>query len=272
MAVGVLSGIGTAVCIAQIRKYIREKCTRKPLSHLKENIQIKDLAILVKSPNVALRRSAEQLLLDRAMKKINLEFIGSSFYNGEIELLKAATVVGLLAKNADYRQRLVNSRMLLHLSHCLIYSFEHGYKTLAEMGSEDVRLQKIVSTALFDIICDVNSAKIELVRTDPLFVKTLLRLMSESKNKEIMRWCLFLAHQLSICENLRKTMIENDAIPMVSDMLLVNQGDPILMRLCLQMLVMYANASEEKEVNALNEMANHGVIIPTVVCLKAGKN
>ena len=272
IAGGVLSAVSTAFCISELRKILREKCTRNPLSRLEDGIQMKDLAILAKSPNVSLRRSAEQVLLDRAMKKKNLDFIAQACYSDdEFQVLKAVTVLGLLGKNAGYRNRLVRSGVLENLSYCLIYSFKYGYEKLAEMGSEDVRLQRVVSSALFDLICDDNSAKVKLVRSDPSIVATVLSLMSESRNKEVMRWCLFLAHQWSICESLHKEMIHNNAIPLVAQMLVVNQGDPILMRLCLQMMVMYANASEENEVEALHEMAKHDVLVPTAVCLKAGK-
>ena len=274
LAAGIVSGFGTALCISQLREFIREKCTRKPFSRMEDSIRLEDLEVLVRSPNFSLRKSAEQVLLDRAMKKPNLEFIIKACYSqDEFQVLKAVVVLTMMINDSEHadRERMLEHGILESLSHCLVRSVNSGYGDLVQMGGHDFQLQRFASESLFHLIFDEDEAKIRLARCNSSIIRILLRLISETPNKEVMRWCLFAVHQLAACESLRPVLVTNQVTPVVSEMLVRNQGDLVLMRTCLHTLVMFVNNNTEDEVELLKEMAKHGVIRTAVVCLRAGE-
>lgn len=275
LAAGVLSGLGTAFCIAEFRKFIREKCTRKPLSKMEDSIRLEDLEVLVRSPNYSLRKSAEQVVLDRAMKDHNLDFIVNSCYStDELQILKAVVALAVLVRNSAERvdrDKLVEHGVLDSLSHALVQSVQAGFKELVKMGGYDFRLQRCATESLFHLIYDDDSAKIRLTQSNSSIVGVLLKLISETRNKEVMRWSLFTVHQLSACDSLRPRIVDNGVIPIVSEMLMRNQGDFVLMRTCLHTMVMFVNNNTEDEVAHLKEMAKFDVFRPAVVSLRAGK-
>lgn len=275
LAAGLLSGLGTAFCITELRKFIREKCTRKPLSQMADNIRLEDLEVLVRSPNYSLRKSAEQVVLDRAMKDKNLDFINNACYShDEFQVLKAIVALAMLVKNAERgreREKLIDHGTLESLSHSLVYSVQVGYKKLDEMGGYEIRLQRCASESLFHLIYDEEESKIRLAQSNSAIVAVLLQLMSETRNKEAMRWCLFTVHQLAACDALRPELLSNGVIPKVSEMLVRNQGDFVLMRTCLHTMVMFVNNNTEDEVIRLKEMAKYDVFRAAVVSLRAGE-
>lgn len=274
LAAGILSGLGTAFCIAELRKLIREKCTRKPLSQMEDNIRLEDLEVLVRSSNYSLRKSAEQVVLDRAMRDQNLDFIINACYSDdEFQVLKGVVVLAMLVKNAERRERekLIDHGILESLSHSLVYSVQVGYRKLVEMGGYEFRLQRCASESLFHLIYDEEGSKARLAQSNSAIIAVLLQLMSETRNKETMRWSLFTVHQLAACDALRPELLNNGVIPTVSEMLVRNQGDFVLMRTCLHTMVMFVNNNTEDEVAHLKEMAKFDVFRAAVVSLRAGE-
>lgn len=274
LTAGVLSGLGSALCIAELRKFIREKCTRKPLSKMEDSIRLEDLEVLVRSPNYSLRKSAEQVVLDRAMKDHNLDFIANACYSrDELQILKAVVALAVLVKNAERvdRDKMIEHGVLESLSHALVNSVQVEFKELVKMGGYDFRLQRCASESLFHLIYDDDSSKIRLMQCNSSIVRVLLKLISETRNKEVMRWSLFTIHQLSACESLRPVIAEKGVIPTVSEMLVRNQGDFVLMRTCLHTMVMFVNNNTEDEVVHLKEMAKYDIFRPAVVSLRAGE-
>lgn len=274
IAAGVLSGLGTAFCITELRKFIREKCTRKPLSKMEDSIRLEDLEVLARSPNYSLRKSAEQVVLDRAMKDHNLDFIITACYStDEIQVLKAVVALAVLVKNCERvaRDKLIEHGILESLSHALVHSVEVGFKKLGEIGGYDFRLQRCASESLFHLVYDEDTTKIRLAKSNSSIVRTLLELVSETRNKEVMRWSLFTVHQLAACETLRPVVLEHGVIPVVSQTLVKNQGDFVLMRTCLHTMVMFVNNNTEEEVEHLKEMAKYDIFRPAVVSLRSGE-
>lgn len=274
LAAGLLSGLGTAFCIAEVRKLIREKCTRKQLSQMEDNIRLEDLEVLVRSSNYSLRKSAEQVVLDKAMKNQNLDFIINACYSDdEFQVLKAVVVLAMLVKNSERseREKLIDHGILESLSHSLVYSVQIGYRKLVEMGGYELRLQRCASESLFHLIYDEEGTKVRLAQSNSSIVAVLLQLMSETRNKEAMRWSLFTVHQLAACDSIRPELLSNGVIPSVSEMLVRNQGDFVLMRACLHTMVMFVNNNTEDEVVHLKEMAKYDVFRPAVVSLRAGE-
>ena len=86
-----------------------------------------------------------------------------------------------------------------------------------------------------------------------------------------MRWSLFTVHQLAACETLRPVVLEHGVIPVVSQTLVKNQGDFVLMRTCLHTMVMFVNNNTEEEVEHLKEMAKYDIFRPAVVSLRSGE-
>ena len=273
LAAGLLSGLGTAFCIAELRKFIREKCTRKPLSHLEDNIKLEDLEILVRSSNYSLRKSAEQVVLDKAMKNKNLDFIvNACFSDDEFQVLKAVVALAMLVKNSERneREKLIEHKVLESLSHSLVQSVQVGYRRLVEMGGYDLRLQRCASESLFHLIYDEEATKLRLAQSNSSIFAVVLQLISEGRSKEVMRWSLFIVHQLASCDSLRPELLANGVIPAVSAMLVRNQGDFILMKTCLHTMVMFVNNTTENEIAHLKEMAKYDVFRTAVVSLRAG--
>lgn len=274
IAAGILSGLGTAFCITELRKFIREKCTRRPLSKMEDSIRLEDLEVLVRSPNYSLRKSAEQVVLDRAMKNHNLDFIIEACYSSdELQILKAVVALAVLVKSSERveKDKLIEHGILESLAHALVDSVQLGFKELVKMGGYDFRLQKCASESLFHLVYDEDSAKIRLTRSNSSLVGTLLKLISETRNKEVMRWSLFTIHQLAACDSLRPQILDSGVIPIVSEMLVRNQGDFVLMRTCLHTMVMFVNNNTEDEMVHLKEMAKYDVIRTAVVSLRAGE-
>lgn len=270
---GVLSGIGVTLCISELRKRIRENSTRHTLSEIQDAIDLEDLATLAQSPNITLKRSAEQLILERAMKDKNLEFIMNACItnHNEVQVLKGITVVGVLVKSAEFRNKLIAFKVIETLAYCLDYSIDPGYKDLEATGGRHVKIQRVVTSALFELVCDDDSLKSRLGNATPKIISSILHLMSSSRSKEVIRWSIFVAHQLSLCDTVRPKLVDDNVISIVAQVFVKNQGDNVLMRLCLQTLVMCANTNEEGEIQALHEMAQYNVIQPTVACLKSGE-
>ena len=274
LAAGLLSGLGTAFCVTELRKFIREKCTRKPLSKMEDSIRLEDLEVLVRSPNYSLRKSAEQVVLDRAMKDCNLEYIIKACYSSdEVQVLKAVVALSVLVKNSERaeRDKLIERGTLESLARSLVHSVEEGFKELVKIGGYDFRLQRCASESLFHLVYDEDAAKIRLAQSNSSIVRALLKLISETRNKEVMRWSLFTIHQLAACESLRPHILDNGVIPIVSELLVRNQGDFVLMRTCLHTMVMFVNNNTEEEVAHLKEMAKYDIFRPAVVSLRAGK-
>lgn len=271
---GILSGIGVTLCISELRKRIREKySTRHSLAEIQDAIALEDLAALARSPNISLKRSAEQIILERAMKDDNLEFIlnACNDIDNELQVLKGVTVVGVLVKSTEFRSKLIAFKVIETLAHCLDYSIDPGYKYLEETGGRHVKVQRVITSACFDLICDDDGLKTRLGNATPKVIKSILYLMRKSRSKEVVRWSIFVTHQLSLCDTIRPKLLDDNVISIVAQVLVRYQGDNILMRLCLQTLVMCANTNEEGEIHALHEMAQHKIIQPTVACLKSGE-
>lgn len=272
LTAGLLSGLGAAFCIGELRKFIREKCTRKPLSKMEDSIRLEDLEVLVRSTSYSLRKSAEQVVLDRAMREQNLDFIVKASYStDELQILKAVVAVGVLVKNSEKidRDRLIKHGVLESLADSIVKSVQVGFKELAKMGGYNFRLQRSASESLFHLIYENEAAKIRLTQDNSLVVGVLLKLMTETRNKEIMRWSLFIIHQLSACDSLRSLLIGDGVVPTVSEMLVRNQGDFVLLRTCLHTMVMFVNNNTEEEVVHLKDMAKYDVFRPAVVSLRA---
>ena len=100
---------------------------------MEDEIRLEDLEVLVRSSNYSLRKSAEQVVLDRAMKNQNLDFIiGACYSQDEFQVLKAVVVLAMLVKNSERseREKLIDHGILESLSHSLVYSVQTGYRRL----------------------------------------------------------------------------------------------------------------------------------------------
>lgn len=271
---GLLSGIGVTLCISELRKRIRENySTRQSVAEIQDAIALEDLATLARSPNISLKRSAEQIILERAMKDDNLEFIINACTDpdNELQVLKGVTVVGVLIKSTEFRSKLVAFKVIETLAYCLDYSIDPGYKDLEATGGRHIKIQRVITSAFFDLICDDDGLKNRLGNATPKIIKSILYLMNTARSKEVIRWSICVTHQLSLCDTIRPKLVEDNVISIAAQVLVRNQGDNILMRLCLQTLVMCANTSEEGEIQALHEMQHYKIIQPTVACLKSGE-
>ena len=65
--------------------------------------------------------------------------------------------------------------------------------------------------------------------------------------------------------------VKHGVIPVVSQTLVKNQGDFVLMRTCLHTMVMFVNNNTEEEVEHLKEMAKYDIFRPAVVSLRSGE-
>eukprot|EP00126_Sphaerothecum_destruens_P004038 Sdes_comp17923_c0_seq1m7179 len=88
---------------------------------LQDGIDILSLGLLTRSDNVSLKRSATQILLDRAMHTENIKKIISSALPESPHHLrvKATASLSLLAKNEENREKLIRFGALQSLISCL---------------------------------------------------------------------------------------------------------------------------------------------------------
>ena len=283
---GAAAVLGTFAAWTLYNEWKKQQNTRdqrKDLIELANNITAEDLATLAYSDNITLKRSAEQILLDRLMHEENLRFTLNKCLHHDIkEVKKAVFVLNILAKSTDCKDKLVKCGVFETLVKCLKNISEgYKYKILAIKCKENYEMEQIVGQAVIainDLITNETVYSIWFFSCGKELVGLFLEMIGDPSNKiagYIKRWALLIIHQLMTCDITRFDLISYGIISRTTQCFLNTFGDPWQSRPCLQILVMlhtslqdYANQDYANQ-EFLEEMAQHGILPALVGCLKS---
>ncbi|XP_013412494.1 uncharacterized protein LOC106175169 [Lingula anatina] len=260
-----------AISLLRRAKFFQNKT--KPAYEDEKSMTLEEIEGYTKSPNINLRRSAEQLLLEKVLSSAHVldELLKWCLCGDENEIAKAATVLCVLIKSVDTRGHPWEKPYILTLAEMILQSLnpQRSYKVQADDFTVSERIQRLSTCALFELVCDATAQKDFLVANYPDIVPCILHLVVNSRCKEVSRYALFLTHQIAIQESTRQALIDANGVKIVAQSLMIHQGDPMLQRLSLQMLTVFSTMPESDSKQMLSGIAEEGVIVPTVVCLKS---
>ncbi|XP_071946747.1 uncharacterized protein [Antedon mediterranea] len=176
----------------------------------------------------------------------------------------------------DCRYLNLDRQVVQTLGYCLLRSLQprsNINKWQADHQATCERIQRMTLAAIFDFACNSDFKKDVLVEECPLFIEVLLKLLQNTRCKEVIRFSIFVIHQLSLHETLVEEIIGKNGLEVVASMMQCNYGDNIIQRLCLQILVIFINnlqQEKEKSKKGLQKIADSGMLMLTVTCLKSG--
>ncbi|KNC83260.1 hypothetical protein SARC_04476 [Sphaeroforma arctica JP610] len=134
--------------LEKVREQLNRSLDSNP-ENFQDGITLDALGQLTRSENVALQRSAAQMLMDRAMHDENLQDIVLSCQNtsDRLDRLKACTTLGLLSKNDENRPKILRCGGLEALAGCLIDA------------DSDLTLKRVTIIGVFDLIYNSDENK-----------------------------------------------------------------------------------------------------------------
>ncbi|XP_070540296.1 uncharacterized protein [Ptychodera flava] len=276
LASGTVVAVAAAIFVQYARGIIRRKSREKLEQHIDDYISLEDLgALALHAPQVNLRRSAEQVVLDRAARPQYFSHILKCCLNNDDEesVLKSITVLCVILKNVNFKELPDERKILSVLGTCFMRSIhQQKYKKQCKDVFLKQRVQSRLAGVMFDIICDMDERKMMLIWETEGILATILNEMQTTESKEVMRYCLFIVHQLCLCDGLVPELVESDCVPIICGMVVNYWGDTVIQRIGLQMLVLIINTQGIDEKKILAEIASHNVVMHAVVCLKSEEN
>eukprot|EP01134_Creolimax_fragrantissima_P007830 CFRG7830T1 len=243
--------------LEKVRDVLNRTLDSNP-ENFQDGITLDALGQLTRSENVALQRSAAQMLMDRAMHDENLQDIVTSCQNTTDKLvrLKACTTLGLLSKNDENRPKILLCGGLEALAGCLIDT------------ESDLTLKRVTIIGVFDLIYNSDENKDSLIQLGIL--PALLTILDTSKSKDLLYWALVLVHQLALKSDIRPVIIDHDGLRLLVKTTKASQGHNHMQKLCLHSLVLLCSTgSKSVSTEALRTAVQEGILSPAAVCLKA---
>ena len=276
LCLGAVGGAGIIFTVAYLRKLLRKACTRASVEQLTHAISLPTLKKLSQVSNVSIRLCIQDMIMDRAIRPQSLQFIIYWCYaDDEDSVLKACTVIEVLAKNSRYKAKLINFGGLEALCHAIYRSWAKKSHTHI---FHDSLVQNRACTAIFNLIHasedgeQTDARKSRLVDKNPSFIPALLGIVKETCDGEAEKLCFMLIHTIAVCDcTMEKLRNHWQIVEVTSQFLVKNHGDAHCMRLALHVLVTLANvlmANEEEKV--LQEIGEFGVVRPAIACFKSG--
>ena len=258
------------------QKIQMEKARNLP-DHASE-IDPKDLAILATSSNFALKKSAEQVLLDRMMTGEHLEFLLKQCNSpNQTEMKKAIAVLSLMSKSREFKQMLIKHNIFEVISKS-INMMSDGFRMekLDLRCYLDYEVQKTLHlciVTLLDLVSDSEGKLKKFFKTCKELIAFLLELIcdpSDTISSDIRRFSILILQQMIQHEQMRCNLISYGMIQRISLCFLRTLGDTWISRNCLQILVMQINLFEDYVTEEfLQEMAQLGIIPVLIGCLKS---
>ncbi|XP_072025162.1 uncharacterized protein [Amphiura filiformis] len=269
IAAGAVVFAGSVSVVHLWRKWIQRR-SQKLEQRIEDGIGMEQLSILAKSSNVSLRRSAEQLLLDRITRRENFKFVLLCCRSqDEEQVLKACTVLCVILKSVDYRSGGMDTYILNTLADCLVRSMDaSSFAKRTSDTSAPERIQRMTLAAIFDFICDSDEKK-ELLLNETESVSAILNLVQQTRSKEVLRYAMFLLHQMAKCGSAHGYMIQSGAIPVFASLSVSQHGDNVLQKLCFQILVILLNTPGLNVEVFLKQIATQRVLIRAAVSCKS---
>ncbi|KAJ8025727.1 ATP-dependent DNA helicase PIF1 [Holothuria leucospilota] len=215
------------------------------------------LAVLAKSPNVSLRQSAEQMLLDRILeRKAFQQVIQGCRSKDENELFRACSVFCVVLKSVNFTVPLPFAEIVKLLTLCLQKSLDREkYFTSRSCDSIfDIKIQRMTLATVCDFLSDSVAKKDVLVQTCPEIIQVCLQLIRESKNKEVLRYSILLLFQISGLGT-TKEVRQAGAIKVLADRIITFHGDNIMQRITIQTIVILIGSVDDLCTDELTSMS-----------------
>ena len=254
--------------------YEKERCL---MDHAND-IDAKDLEILARSGNFALRKSAEQVLTDRMVSGKHLTYLlQQCLSDDKTERKKALCVLSIISKTREFKAILVKNGVLNVVFKCIgMISDDFQVAKLAEKCYADYEIEQTLKfsvVTIFDLISENEKYLKKFFKSCKELVGFLLELIcdpSDSINTDVRRLSILILQQMMQNEEMRCNLISYGMIQRTSLCFLRTLGDAWLSRNCLQILVMHINLFEDYVTEEfLQEMAQLGIIPVLIGCLKS---
>lgn len=241
-------------------------------------IDPKDLEILARSGNYALKKSAEQVLSDRMISGKHLKYLlQQCMSDDKTERKKATCVLSMLSKTREFKPILVKNDAFDVLYKSIgIVSDDFQVGKLAEKCYVDYEIEQTLKfsiVTIFDLVSESEKHLKKFFKSCKELIGFLLELIcdpSESITTDIRRLSILILQQMMQNEEMRCNLISYGMIQRTSLCFLRTIGDAWLSRNCLQILVMHINLFEDYVTEEfLQEMAQLGIIPVLIGCLKS---
>ncbi|KAJ3234857.1 hypothetical protein HDU81_001071 [Chytriomyces hyalinus] len=222
-------------------------------------VSIGSLELLAKSNNMAIRESALQILLTRAMSKD---------YFGEIMLLcwdvgktdpvakeKAICVVQQLSRTEANRVTLVKYGAMPMLAH-----------TIKEPNCDKTYRNAVMT--LYRLVLNNASGKVFIVKSNALD-RLVTFLTDRTFSNDLRYWALLVIHQLASTEKLHPILVFKGLIPILGSMTRSTFGNSNMQKYCVHAVVrLVANLSAEDAPAHLQRLLDMNMVSILGACLK----
>ncbi|KAJ3239705.1 hypothetical protein HDU78_002704 [Chytriomyces hyalinus] len=222
-------------------------------------VSIGSLELLAKSNNLAIRESALQILLTRAMSKD---------YFGEIMLLcwdigktdpvakeKAICVVQQLSRTEANRITLVKYGAMPMLAH-----------TIKEPNCDKTYRNAVMT--LYRLVLNNASGKVFIVKSNALD-RLVTFLTDRTFSNDLRYWSLLVIHQLASTEMLHPILVFKGLIPILGSMTRSTFGNSNMQKYCVHAVVrLVANLSAEDAPAHLQRLLDMNMVSILGACLK----
>eukprot|EP00794_Sanderia_malayensis_P008043 gene8043-8906_t len=254
-----------------------QKEKEKSLPELAAQIEADDLAILTRSDHNALKRSAEQVLVDRMLHENHLQhLLKKCASHDEIEMKTAITVLSILTKTNEFKPCLIRCNVFNIVVDC-VNEISEGFhiRKLSEKCKKNYNIEQTLKYCIVtvcDLVTDSEDTLNAFFNDNKIFVAFLLEIISDQSyniSQDIKRFCVLILQQMMQHESMRVNLISYGMIQRVTLCFLKTVGDTWLSKNCLQILVMYINFFEDYVTEEfLQEMAQLGIVPILIGCLK----
>ncbi|KAJ3292547.1 hypothetical protein HDU79_001346 [Rhizoclosmatium sp. JEL0117] len=220
-------------------------------------LSLESLARLVWSNNSAIRESALQILLHRAI---------SDDYFGEIMLLcwnkedadlraKAISVVQQLSRTESNRSRLAKWGAMKMLAH-----------TISTSNTDKTYRNAMVT--LYRLVLNHTNRKVFLVKAGMLD-RIIEFLTVKTHSNDLRYWSLLVIHQFTLCEHLHPILIFKGLIPILGTMTRSTFGNSNMQKYCLHSLVRLISSLKSAEApKKLQALLDMNLVNLVGACLK----
>ncbi|XP_047128177.1 uncharacterized protein LOC100208776 [Hydra vulgaris] len=251
----------------------------KDFSEIVHDLKVESIATLLKSSDFKIRQSAEQLLMERSARKLNLMYILKQCIQNDIKkVVKAVTAIHLLVKSSEHAKGLLIDlqaiETLTKTIENISKSFDYNY--LVQECKKNYVVEKVMThcmASLFYLLLHSPTALAEFSKEKNCIKEIFVNILGDHSfciPKEVRRWSTYILYQLvqqdmSIKSSLRQWGI----IRKVTRCIIVTSGDILQIQLCLQIIVQYLNDNVEEMVQICKEMASLGIISHLVGLLRS---
>ncbi|KAF9170064.1 hypothetical protein BGX20_009471, partial [Mortierella sp. AD010] len=218
---------------------------------VEDKISMDALAKLARSDSIVLQGSSVRILLSRAMRESNLQYILDTVAESDIEeeRWKGVTTLQLLTRNEHNRAALVDAGAL-----------EILVDTLKDPENRE-KLHRYAAVSICELISGSETRRKLVVQYGILEPLSRFLVKVEPAN-ELQYWSLMVVHQLASCEALHPALINAGLIRTLAEMSRLSFGNANMPKVCLQSLVrLIITMEDDAEVRwRLSELIEYDIV------------